>query len=54
MLIPAYVREGKSFLSVAFGCTGGRHRSVVVAEQVAAILRRHGLEPTVDHRDIDR
>jgi UPF0042 nucleotide-binding protein len=54
LLIPAYVREGKSFLSIAFGCTGGRHRSVVMAEQVAAILRRHGLEPTVDHRDIDR
>jgi RNase adapter protein RapZ len=54
LLIPAYVREGKSFLSIALGCTGGRHRSVVMAEQAAAILRRHGLEPTVDHRDIDR
>jgi UPF0042 nucleotide-binding protein len=54
LLIPAFVREGKSFLSIAFGCTGGRHRSVVMAEQAAAILRRHGLEPTVDHRDIDR
>jgi UPF0042 nucleotide-binding protein len=54
LLVPAFVREGKSFLSIAFGCTGGRHRSVVMAEQAAAILRRHGLEPTVDHRDIDR
>jgi UPF0042 nucleotide-binding protein len=54
LLIPAFVREGKSFLSIGFGCTGGRHRSVVMAEQTAAILRRHGLEPTVDHRDIDR
>jgi UPF0042 nucleotide-binding protein len=54
LLVPAYVREGKSFLSIAFGCTGGRHRSVVMAEEAAAILRRLGLEPTVDHRDIDR
>lgn len=54
LLVPNYVREGKSFLSIAFGCTGGRHRSVVMAEQAAAILRRMGLEPAVDHRDIDR
>lgn len=54
LLVPNYVREGKSFLSIAFGCTGGRHRSVVMAEQTAAILRRFGLEPTIDHRDIDR
>jgi UPF0042 nucleotide-binding protein len=54
LLLPAYVREGKSFLSVAFGCTGGRHRSVVMAEQGATILRRLGLEPTIEHRDIDK
>jgi UPF0042 nucleotide-binding protein len=54
MLVPLYVREGKSYLSIAFGCTGGRHRSVVIAEQVAAILRRQGLEPAVTHRDIDK
>ncbi len=35
LLLPAYVREGKSYLSLAFGCTGGQHRSVVVAEEVA-------------------
>ena len=52
MLMPAYVREGKSFLSIAFGCTGGHHRSVVIAEQVAAMLRRMGYDPTVSHRDI--
>ena len=51
--MPAYVQEGKSFLTVAFGCTGGHHRSVVIAEQVAAMLRRLGYEPTVAHRDID-
>jgi UPF0042 nucleotide-binding protein len=54
MLVPRYIREGKSYLSVAFGCTGGRHRSVVIAEQVASILRRQGLEPSVTHRDIDK
>jgi RNase adapter protein RapZ len=54
MLVPAYGREGKSYLSVAFGCTGGHHRSVVMAEQAAAILRRQGLDPAVTHRDVDR
>ncbi len=54
MLIPLYIREGKSYLTVAFGCTGGRHRSVVMAEQFAAVLRRQGLEPTVTHRDIQK
>jgi UPF0042 nucleotide-binding protein len=53
-LVPAYVREGKSFLSIAFGCTGGHHRSVVMAEQAATMLRRLGLEPAVEHRDVDR
>jgi len=45
--------EGKSYLTIAFVCTGGHHRSVVIAEQVAAQLRRLGYEPTVTHRDID-
>jgi UPF0042 nucleotide-binding protein len=54
MLMPYYVREGKAYLTVAFGCTGGRHRSVVIAEQFGAILRRQGLEPTVTHRDIGK
>jgi RNase adapter protein RapZ len=54
LLIPLYVREGKSYLTVAFGCTGGRHRSVVMAEQFAAILRRQGLDPNVTHRDIEK
>ena len=54
LLVPAYVGEGKSYLSVAFGCTGGRHRSVVIAEQVAAILRRQGVDPAVTHRDVDK
>jgi UPF0042 nucleotide-binding protein len=54
ILIPHYVREGKAYLTVAFGCTGGRHRSVVMAEQFGAILRRQGLSPTVTHRDIGK
>ncbi len=53
-LLPAYADEGKSFLSIAFGCTGGRHRSVAVAESVAAQLKDRGWLPRVSHRDIDR
>jgi UPF0042 nucleotide-binding protein len=53
-LIPAYEREGKSYLSIAIGCTGGRHRSVVIAEELAARIRSAGFEPTVHHRDIAR
>jgi UPF0042 nucleotide-binding protein len=52
MLLPAYVAEGKSYLTVAFGCTGGRHRSVAIAEEVASPLRRRGFTPTVIHRDM--
>ena len=54
LLLPAYVREGKSYLTIAFGCTGGRHRSVAIAERVAEILRREGFGPRVTHRDIGR
>ena len=53
-LLPAYVAEGKSYLTVALGCTGGRHRSVAVAEELARRLRRHGYAPQVAHRDIGR
>jgi len=54
LLLPAYAREGKSYLSVAIGCTGGRHRSVVLAEQLAEMMRKHGYAPTVHHRDLAR
>ena len=54
LLLPAYVAEGKAYLTIAFGCTGGRHRSVVIAEAVAELLRRHGFIPSVSHRDVDR
>jgi RNase adapter protein RapZ len=54
VLIPGYLTEGKRYLTVAIGCTGGRHRSVVVGEEVAEMLRRRGLPVTTEHRDIDR
>lgn len=51
LLVPAYASEGKSYLSIAIGCTGGRHRSVVIAEQLAAWLRSEGYPARVTHRD---
>lgn len=54
LLVPAYVAEGKSYLTVAFGCTGGRHRSVAIAESVAEALRARGVGLRVAHRDIGR
>jgi len=54
LLLPAYVTEGKSYLTVALGCTGGHHRSVVIAEEIAARLRARGYGPKVSHRDIAR
>lgn len=53
-LMPAYRQEGKSWLLIAFGCTGGRHRSVYFAERLAAHLNAHGWAVTVHHRDRDR
>ena len=52
--LPAFEAEGKSYLSLAFGCTGGRHRSVAVAEAMAGRLAELGYSPRVVHRDIDR
>ena len=52
LLLPRYRSEGKSYVTVAFGCTGGRHRSVHVTERVAARLREAGFSPTVAHRDL--
>jgi UPF0042 nucleotide-binding protein len=53
-LLPQFVAEGKSHLTVAIGCTGGRHRSVVFAEDLAAFVRAQGYEARVRHRDIER
>jgi UPF0042 nucleotide-binding protein len=51
-LIPHYIREGKSYLTIAFGCTGGRHRSVMLAEAIRRTLQRKGYAAKVVHRDI--
>ena len=50
---PRYAHEGKSYITIGIGCTGGRHRSVHVAERIAATLRRHGHNPLVMHRNLD-
>jgi len=52
--LPAFVREGKSYLTIAMGCTGGRHRSVALAEALGARLASHGQAAAVFHRDIDK
>jgi len=54
LVLPAYVKEGKSYLTIAVGCTGGRHRSVVLAEELAQRIGRYGFAPLLHHRDIDR
>ena len=53
-LLPAYEEEGKSYLTVAIGCTGGRHRSVAIAEEVARRLQERGYAVRVGHRDLGR
>jgi UPF0042 nucleotide-binding protein len=53
-MVPGYVAEGKSYLTVAIGCTGGHHRSIVVADELASFFRDKGLPVSVEHRDIDR
>jgi UPF0042 nucleotide-binding protein len=53
-LIPLYEAEGKSYLSIGVGCTGGHHRSVAIAEELARRVSEHGIVAAVRHRDIDR
>jgi RNase adapter protein RapZ len=53
-LIPHYINEGKSYLTVALGCTGGRHRSVALAEVIRRDLHRHGYATKVVHRDLEK
>jgi len=52
LLLPRYESEGKAYVTIAFGCTGGRHRSVHVADRVARRLRNAAFSPTVSHRDL--
>lgn len=54
MLLPAYRSEGKSYLTIAIGCTGGRHRSVAIAEELGKKFVEMGQRPRVIHRDIAR
>jgi UPF0042 nucleotide-binding protein len=54
LLLPGYQGEGRHYLTVAIGCTGGRHRSVVLAEQIGSIIREHDFAVKVIHRDIER
>jgi RNase adapter protein RapZ len=51
-LLPRYAAQGKRYVNIAFGCTGGRHRSVFVAERIAEALREGGFSPTVLHRNL--
>ncbi len=53
-LLPHYIREGKSYLTIAFGCTGGQHRSVMIAEEIRRRLAEHGYQAKSAHRDIPR
>ncbi len=53
-LLPQYIREGKSYLTIALGCTGGRHRSVALAEQIGGALAHEGYKTRITHRDIGR
>jgi len=51
-LLPLYKREGKSYVSIGIGCTGGRHRSVMVANALALALRKAGFDARAQHRDV--
>jgi UPF0042 nucleotide-binding protein len=53
-LIPHYIREGKSYLTIAFGCTGGHHRSVMIASEIRKRLGRAGFKVKETHRDVNR
>jgi UPF0042 nucleotide-binding protein len=53
-ILPSFVREGKSYLTIALGCTGGRHRSVALAEALGKRFGEHGHPVSVFHRDVER
>ena len=53
LILPAYVQEGRSYLTLGVGCTGGRHRSVAIVEELSSRLREMGYHPRVTHRDIN-
>jgi UPF0042 nucleotide-binding protein len=53
-LLPFYKREGKAYLTVGIGCTGGRHRSVMVANRIGELLKERKFDVSVIHRDIQK
>jgi UPF0042 nucleotide-binding protein len=53
-LLPLYIREGKSYLTIGFGCNGGQHRSVMISEEVGKRLRQAGYRVKVVHRDMPK
>jgi UPF0042 nucleotide-binding protein len=53
-LVPHYIHEGKSYLTIAFGCTGGQHRSVMIADEIRGNLIKAGFKAKVNHRDIQQ
>lgn len=53
-LLPHYIAEGKAYLTISFGCTGGRHRSVMMAQEIAQYLQREGYPVRISHRDINK
>jgi len=53
-LLPLYVKEGKSYLTISVGCTGGRHRSVAIAERLASFFRDRDYKVSLIHRDIHK
>ena len=52
LLLPRFENQGKAYVNIAFGCTGGKHRSVFMAEQIASALRDAGFSPTLLHRNL--
>lgn len=52
LVLGAFAEEGKAYLTIALGCTGGRHRSVAISEEIGRRLRERGLDPVVNHRDV--
>lgn len=51
-LIPLYIKEGKTYLTIGIGCTGGRHRSPAIAERIASLIKRHSIDINIVHREL--